>query len=203
MPEGTPILEVNEELEGRDLEPIYQFAMDVTYRDRYLLRWTVARDLWNSIYRESAIGGGLQFNLTKKYRPFYVRPMIQFSRLLYARKVGEADNDFGRFEAEDKKFRASKVNMFAGDRIYSWKLSLEMAIELNPSRELFLRAEYLMPHSQSRRVFLRERGRVFRKRAELPTDGNEVRSWRNGVENFAPVIGTNPTYSITMGILIK
>ncbi|MEQ8704286.1 MAG: carboxypeptidase-like regulatory domain-containing protein [Phaeodactylibacter sp.] len=202
-PEGPAILEVDEMLEAREIEPVYQWALGVTYRDRYLLRWTLSRDLWNSIYRESAIGGGLQFNLTKKYRPLYIRPMVQFSRLLYGRKVGEADNDFGRFEADDKKFKANKVNMYLGDRIYSWKLSLEMAIELNPSRELFLRADYLMPYSQSERVFLRERGRFFPRRAELATDGSRVRAFREGVEMFGPIAGTLPTYSLTVGIMIK
>lgn len=203
QPEGTPILEVNEPIEAREIEPIYQWGIDITYRDRYLVRWSLARDLWNSIYRENAIGGGLQFNLTKKHRPFYVRPMVQFSRLLYARKVGEADNDFGRFDADGKKFKANKVNMYTGDRIYSWKLSLEMALELNPSRELFFRVGYLMPYSQSERVFLRERGRIFPKRAELKVDGTQVRTSRNESENFGPIMGAMPTFSATIGILIK
>jgi hypothetical protein len=203
QPEGTTILEVNEPIEEREIEPIYQWGIDITYRDRYLVRWSLARDLWNSIYRENAIGGGLQFNLTKKHRPFYVRPMVQFSRLLYARKVGEADNDFGRFDADGKKFKANKVNMYTGDRTYSWKLSLEMALELNPSRELFFRVGYLMPYSQSERVFLRERGRVFPKRAELKVDGAQVRTSRNESEDFGPIMGSMPTFSATIGILIK
>ncbi|WP_282775851.1 carboxypeptidase-like regulatory domain-containing protein [Phaeodactylibacter xiamenensis] len=202
-PEGTPILELTDNLEARNIEPVYQWALDITYQDRYLLRWTLARDLWNSIYRESAIGGGFQFNLTKRYRPFYVRPMAQFSRMFYARKLGEADNDYGNFEADDKTIKANKVNMYLGDRIYSWKFSLEMAIELNPSRELFVRGDYRVPFRHSERVFLRERGRVFPKRAELTTNGQEVRAWREGVEGISPIAGTMPTYAITVGILLK
>lgn len=196
----APVLELDAPIDARNLEIIYQWALDVTYQDRYLLRWTLSRDFGNSIYRESAIGGGLQANLTPRRRPLYMRPLVQFSRLHYAREIGEADNDFGDFEADGKTIKANKVSMYRGERLLSWKLSLEFALELNPSRELFLRAGYQMPFNQSNRVFLRERGRLFPKRAMLETD---VLVLRDGEQDSRSLTGMAPTLSLTIGILMK
>jgi hypothetical protein len=189
-------------LEALDYEPIYQLALDLVYDDWLLLRWNLGRDLWTNIYRESAIGLGAQVNLTKKRRPFFVRPMVQYSRLFYGRRVGKADNDYGNFEVDDKKFKADKVRLFYGERQQQLKLSLEMAIELNPARELFVRFGYHMPFNNQQRLFLRESGRLFRKRARTPVSGATVVT-RNGEAFNGTMSIDEPSFSLTVGILMK
>ncbi len=202
QPEAAPILAVDETIDARAFEPQYQIATDITYKGRYVFRFDFTRDFTNSIYRASAVGAGLQFNLTKRYRPFFVRPLVQYSRLLYGRKVGQADNDFGNFKAEGKNFKASKVNMYYGSRVQNLMLTLEMALELNPGRELFLRAGYRLPFQHRQRLFLWERKRVFRKRAELPVD-HQVVVRRDGVPFEGAIDGMEPALSLTIGILSK
>lgn len=202
QPEATPILAVDEAIDARAFEPQYQIATDITYKGRYVFRFDFTRDFTNSIYRASAVGAGLQFNLTKRHRPFFIRPLVQYSRLLYGRKIGQADNDFGNFKAEGKNFKAAKVNMYYGSRIQNLRLTLEMALELNPGRELFLRAGYRLPFRHQQRLFLWERKRVFRKRAELPA-GHQVTVRRDGVPFEGAIDGMEPALSITIGILSK
>ena len=197
----TSLLSKENDLATQEYEPIYQFALDFTYK-HWMLRWNLGRDLWTNIYRESAIGLGAQFNLTKKRRPVFVRPLVQYSRLFYGRRVGRADNDYGRFEADDKNFRADKVRMFYGERRQQLKLSLEMAVELNPSRELFVRMGYHLPFANQSRLFLRESGRLFNRNARVPLSDATLVA-RNGEPYDGTMAVDEPSFSLTVGVLMK
>ncbi|WP_170254588.1 carboxypeptidase-like regulatory domain-containing protein [Phaeodactylibacter luteus] len=190
------------EVSAREGELLYQLALDVAFKDRYLLRWALSRDFGNSIYRESAIGLGLQYNLTKRVRPVYLRPIVQYSRLRYARFVGQADNDFGNFKADGKNFKANKVNMYYGEINRSVKFTLEAAVELNPSRELFVRGSYHLPFQQQAQLFLWERQRVFRKRVHLPVD-EQVAAFRGTAPYNGTLTPNEGTFSLTIGLLLK
>jgi hypothetical protein len=201
--EGSAIIESEGAIDSRAVEIRYQLALDLVYRDWLLLRWGTARDFGNSLYQNHAIGLGAQFNLLPKRRPLFVRPVVQYSRLFYGRRVGIGDNDFGEFEADDKNFKANKVRMYYGGRHQYLNFSLEFALELAPISELFLRAGYHLPLQRSARLLLKEKGRLFIKQGTVPVSSGQVVAERDGVPYDGAVIEDVPSFSLSFGLLLK
>ncbi len=190
------------DLPRQEVQPIYQLALDGVIRERWLVRFGLSRDLASDVYRETTVGIGTQFNLSKRKRPVLIRPLVQYSRLFFGRRIGKADNDYGNFEVDGKRFKSEQVRLFYGERRQQLNLNLEMAIELNPSRELFLRLGYHLPFQDESMLFLRETSRLFRKRARILT-GADTRISRNGEPYEGSMSLNEPGFSLTIGLLLK
>ena len=198
--DGPAILETSNDWKTRSFEPIAQLDLNLFFKPNFFIRGGWSRDLWNSIYRERTLGLGAQLNLSKG-RPFFVRAVARHSNLRYARLVGAANNDFGKFKAEGKKINAGKVNMYYGSRTHSLKLSLEMALELHPGLELFVRGGYWLPFARQQHLYLREKQLLFPKKVRIPLD-DSVLVERNG-ETFEGRITENQTFAVTVGLVFK
>lgn len=198
--EGETILELNDQLQSRELEPIYHADLRIYFRQNYFFTWNISRDLWNSFYRERSLGFGASYNLSKQ-RPVFLRMMVQESRLRYARLLGDASNDFGDFRADDKKFNSDKVNVFYGSQTHNLRFSLELAIELNPRRDIFVRGSYLLPFDREEHIYLRERNQLFRKKARVPLSNRTPVEFDG--EPFNGRITQNQAFVITAGIVFK
>ncbi len=195
------IISVNEYMKSRNFEVNWNFDLDVAINKNLFARVGFRGDFYNSIYKESSIGFGARVNLTKQ-RPFYFKGIASYSGLRYARKVGEAKNEYGKFEANGKKFKADYINMYYGSRTHNLKLAAEFSMELNPGREIYLRGEYFLPFSRRQEIWLWERGELFRKKRYVPVSDGEVRVDRNG-ELFNGQITPDQSFTITVGILFK
>ncbi|MEL6863467.1 MAG: carboxypeptidase-like regulatory domain-containing protein [Bacteroidota bacterium] len=159
------ILSLSNTIESRDFEIVTPIGFDITIGPHWFVRYETTLDYLSNIYRSQSLGGGYQLNLSKS-RPFFVRGIAMYNRLRYATKVGKADNDFGDFEVDGKKFKADKVNMYYGSRNHQVNLALEFALEIHPGMEFFISGQYNLPFAQKRKLFLWERNRffLFRKR---------------------------------------
>ncbi|HMO41565.1 MAG TPA: carboxypeptidase-like regulatory domain-containing protein [Saprospiraceae bacterium] len=198
--EGETILSTTDRLSARPLEPIYHADLRVLFHKNFFFTWNISRDLWNSYYRERGLGFGAQANLSKG-RPLFLRASVQESRLRYARLLGAADNEYGNFRADGSRFKSNRVNMYYGSRTHNLKLSLELSLELNPGRELFVRGGYMLPYAERQHLYLKERQRLFNRKALLPlSDSTPVT--RNGEPFNAPITPAESLF-FTVGIVWK
>jgi len=195
------IISVNEFMPGRNYEIIWNFDFDIAINKNLFVRLGLSHDFYNSIYKEHSIGFGARVNLSKQ-RPFYLKSIASFSNLRYARKIGKAENNYGKFEANGKKFKADRINMYYGSRTYNLKLAAEFSMELNPGREIYIRGSYFLPVSRRQEIWLWERGELFRKKRFVEVSDGQVRVDRNG-EPFNGQIMSDHTFSIAVGILFK
>lgn len=198
--DGPAILDVASDWNTRSFEPIAHLDFNLFFRPNFFVRGGWSRDLWNSIYRERSLGLGTQLNLSKG-RPFFVRAVAQHSHHKYARKIGAAENDFGKFKADNKRFNADRINLYYGSRIHSLKLSLEMALELHPGQELFIRGGYMLPFARQQHLYLKERRQFFNKKERLPLE-DRIAVERNG-EPFAGRVTPEQSFFVTVGLLFK
>lgn len=199
-PDGPSILEHSGSLDGRSFEPTYHLDFNLFFRPHFFIRGGWSYDLYNSIYRERSLGLGAQLNLSKG-RPFFLRAAAQHSNLRYARLLGAASNEYGKFKADGKKINSDKVNLYYGSRTHNLKLSLEMALELNPALELFVRGSYWLPFARQQHLYLRERRQLFPKKARIPLS-EEVLVERND-EAFEERITENQAFSVAVGLVFK
>lgn len=199
-PDGPSILENSGSLDGRNFEPTYHLDFNLFFRPHFFIRGGWSYDLYNSIYRERSLGLGAQLSLSKG-RPFFLRAAAQHSNLRYARLLGAAGNEYGKFKADGKKINSDKVNMYYGSRTHNLKLSMEMALELNPGLELFVRGSYWLPFARQQHLYLRERRQLFPKKARIPL-AEEVLVERNG-EAFEERITENQAFSVAVGLVFK
>ncbi len=195
------IISVNQYMPARNFEIIWNVDVDISFNKNLFARLGLSSDFYNSIYKESSIGFGARVNLSKQ-RPFFLKAIASFNSLRYARKVGEAKNDYGKFKANGKKFKSDYINMYYGSRTHNIKLAAEFSLELNPGRELYIRGAYLLPISRRQDLWLWERGEFFRKKRYVPISEGQVKVDRNG-EPFDGQIMPDQTFSITVGILFK
>ncbi|MDX1941341.1 MAG: carboxypeptidase-like regulatory domain-containing protein [Saprospiraceae bacterium] len=198
--EGQTILNTSKNLKARAFEPIYHGDLRIVFRKNFFFTWSFSRDLWDSHYRERTLGLGTQFNISK-YRPMYLRMGVHESRLRYARLIGKADNEAGTFKVDKKKFNSEQVNMYYGNQTHNLKLTLEWALELNPSRELFVRGGYMLPYSTRQHLYLRERKDFFNKRVRIPTSDRTI-VLRNDAP-FDDPITPDQSFFITLGMVFK
>ncbi|MEM6963632.1 MAG: carboxypeptidase-like regulatory domain-containing protein [Bacteroidota bacterium] len=195
------ILTVNEETQRRDFEIIGQYDFDLFWTKNIFTRFGGSFDFYNSKYKERAIGMGLQMNLSRQ-RPFFFRAIAQYSNLKYYRKLGDGDNDFGKFRINGTRFKANTIRVNYGSRTHNLKLSGEFALELNPSRELYVRGTYFMPFARRQDIWLKERKELFRKDTRVEVDNSRVQVTQNDIP-FDGRIMPEETISITVGYLFK
>lgn len=198
--DGPAILDTEAEWETRSFEPIAHLDFNLFFRPNFFIRGGWSRDLWNSIYRERSLGLGTQLNLSKG-RPFFLRAVAQHSHHKYARKIAAADNEFGKFKADNKRFNADRINLYYGSRIHSLKLTLEMALELHPGRELFIRGGYMLPFARQQHIYLKERRQLFNKKERLPLE-DRILVERNG-EPFDGRVTPEQSFFVTVGLVFK
>ena len=173
------IISVNKLMPARNFEINWTADFDIAVSKNLFIRAGVSGDFYNSIYKEGSIGFGGRVNFSKQ-RPFYLKGIASYSGLRYARLVDEADNNYGKFEANGKKFKADYINMYYGSRNHTLKLAAELSIELNPGRELYVRGAYFLPFSSRQEIWLWERGELFRKKRYVPVSDGQVKVNRNG-----------------------
>ena len=200
--EPLPIISTTGEVPAREYEALLNWDLSLLFNRRWFIRWGITRESYNSIYREHSFGLGWQFNLTPDKRPFFLRPSIQHSRLDYARKVGVAENDFGKFKAGGEKLRSDEITMYYGSRVHFFKPSLEMALELNPDLDLFIRGSYLLPFADNRHLYLREKGRVFRRKARTSLDNDHNLVERDDAP-FNGKLADYQSFLISIGVVFK
>jgi hypothetical protein len=192
------IISVQNQIPSRDFEIFGYWNFDIFFHKNYFIRFGTAFDFYNSIYKDKFIGMGLQMNLSKQ-RPFYLKAAATYSHLQYARKVGQAQNDYGKFKANGKNFKADHINMYYGTRQHNLGLSGEISLELNPGRELYIRGTYLLPVFERQEIWLWERKEIFRKKKQIPVKSDQVLVNRNGKHPFIP----GQTISVTVGVVFK
>jgi len=161
--DGANTVSTTAEMPNRNFEIIGTINFSLVFKDRWFVQMGSVRDFYNSIYRKNSYGVGWQFNASKG-RPFYIKPSIAFTDFKYARKIEQAQNDFGKFEFGKKNFREGAINMYYGNRTFNLKGSLELAIELNPATEFFVRGSYMLPFATNNHLYLWERKRFPRRK---------------------------------------
>ncbi|RMG79380.1 MAG: hypothetical protein D6714_16530, partial [Bacteroidetes bacterium] len=199
--DGQPVISTGATVAPRNLEVVAHWGFDVFFGKHAFARIGWAGDFWNSIYEQSHQGIGLQVNLIKRRRPFYVRVIGGHSRLRYARKIGQATNEFGKFKAGKKKFKAEKINMYYGSRTHYVEGTLELAVEANRHLEIFARGTWQKAFAEQSHIYLWERREIFRKKARIPlNDQTEV--LQNGVPFRGNIIERNPLF-FSVGVIFK
>ena len=195
------IMSLSDEMKGRELEIIGNISIDFFLKRNFYLRFGSAFDFADSRYKERSAGVGLQMNLSK-VRPFFFRATAEYSNFKYYRKLGLGDNDYGKFKIEGKKFKANDIKINYGSRTHNLKLSAELAIELNPAREFYIRGTYFMPFSRRQDIWMQERKELFRKKTNVPVSSGRVQVTQND-NPFDGQIMPDETISITLGWIIK
>lgn len=193
------ILAVEKDLKPRDFEVVANWNLDLHLRKNYFIRFGSSFDFTSSIYKERSLGIGGRFNLSRQ-RPFFFKTVAEYSNLRYARKVDQAQNDFGKFKADGKKFKAERINLYYGNRTHNLKLSAEFGLELNRSEQLYIRGTYFLPFDRRQDIWLWERKELFRKKNNVPIDDGQVRVTQNGLP-FNDRIAPEQSIVITIGML--
>lgn len=195
------ILNVSDEIKNREFEIIGNLGFDFYLKRNLFLRANTVFDFADSRYKERSIGMGVSMNLSKQ-RPFYFRAAAEYSKFRYYRKIGIADNDYGRFKIDGEKFKANNIKVNYGSQTRNLKLSAEFAIELNPSREFYLRGTYFMPFSRRQDIWMQERRELFRKKSEVEVDNSRILVTQDDVP-FDGQILPDETFTITFGWTFK
>lgn len=196
-----PIISVSENVKNRQFETVLQWGGDIYFKKHFFLRVGWAGDFWNSIYSSAKQGFGVNFNLAKKHRPFYVRAIVGQNRLDYARKIGQADNEYGSFKANRKKFKADKINMYYGSRTRFLEGTIELAIEVNPNLEFFAQGTYQHAFARQARIYLWERRELFRKKRHVKLN-DQIEVLQDGKPFNERIIDENPMF-FSVGVIFK
>ena len=194
-------LTVSGDIKAREFEVVAPLDFSLVFKDKWFVRVGYTPEFYNSIYKQNSYGVGWQFNLSKG-RPFYVKPIVSFTDFKYARKIGQTENDFGKFKADDKKIREGKVNMYYGNRTFNVKGTLELAIELNFGTEFFLNGSYLYPFATQDHIYLWERKRVFRRKDRIELDQN-VFVEKNDAPFRGDIAKFKEAFMVSAGIIKK
>ncbi len=199
--ENESIFALTEDIPLRRFEVITNIDADIFIKPNYFIRVGKSWDYLNSIYREHSIGMGGEWNISKR-RPVFFKLVAQYDRLKYARKLGVVDNDYGKFKVDGKKFNAKSLKLYYGSRTHHLKLSTEIAVELMPDREFYVRGTYFLPFAQSRGVWLKERRQFFNKKRYVDSDELEVVLTRDGMR-YEEKIPNGGTFMIAVGFVFK
>jgi hypothetical protein len=172
------ILSLAGEMPASAFEPVGHLGFRVLFHPNFFVQYNHQRGLWRNIYREQGIGLGAQHNLSRQ-RPFFVRASAQYSRLRHASLIGTADNEYGRFRADSKRFNSNKVNMYYGSQFHNLNLGLELALELHRGLEIFARGEYRVGLSHQQHFYLKEKQLLFPSKGRVPLNSRTLAE-RNG-----------------------
>ncbi len=195
------ILSVSDEIKNREFEIIGNLGFDFYLKRNLFIRANTVFDFADSRYKERSIGMGLSMNLSKQ-RPFFFRAVAEYSSFKYYRKIGVADNDFGKFKIDGEKFKANNIKVNYGSKSRNLKVSAEFSLELNPAREFYLRGTYFIPFSRRQDIWMQERRELFRKKTEVEVDNSRVLVTRND-NPFDGQILPDETFTITFGWTFK
>ena len=200
---GPAIISVSNTIKERQYEFFMPFDIDLGIGKHWFIRWGFSIEYLQSIYKEHSFGVGGEVKLTKRMRPIFLRGLVQHSKHQYAVKIGQADNEFGKFKADGKKFKSDKINMYYGARTHNLKASLELALEIHPGMEFFIAGSYMLPFARKNHVFLWERDRLFffRRRAKLDVD-DRITVLKDDAP-FAGEITDFNNYIFTIGVIWK
>jgi hypothetical protein len=166
----APALVASGDLSSRPVEVIYQIEGQLFFARHFFFNWGFARDFWDSYYRERGVGFGAQVNVSKG-RPVLLRGSVQHSKLQYARLIDATNNEAGTFNFNGTRFNADEIRLYYGNMQQSLKFNFGIAIELNPSLEIFAKGSYLLPYIDRPRVLVREKGDFNnRKTFNVPGD---------------------------------
>jgi hypothetical protein len=187
------ILSINGVVDPRDYEIIGFHDYDVLLGKHLFIRFGRGGNFIKSVHKETNLGVGIDFKLTKR-RPVNFRFLAQHSRIQYARFIGQATNEFGKFEIDRKHFNAKRIDVYYGSRTHNLKFSSELAIELGRHRGIFIRGTYYLPFVQQNEIFLRERGQIFRKKVRVPESAAQAVLTEGG--NLSKL---NPSFSVSVG----
>ncbi|GLR19383.1 carboxypeptidase-like regulatory domain-containing protein [Portibacter lacus] len=201
---ANPLLNTSGIISSRDFEIIATGDFNIIMNDRWFLRFGGARDFGRTIYKESASGMGVQFNLSKQ-RPVFLKFIAQHSRIRYARLLGLAENKVDNVNVGGKNFNAKQVRVFYGSRTNNLKLSGEFAIELNRNKEIYIRGSYYLPYAQKQHVYFREATFFFKKRTKYPVESNSVfiTSNENPRNEFNSSLMEGSSVQLTIGYVFK
>ena len=198
---GETILSLTDDIEKRDFEIIGNWDFDVFFNPNFFVRLGNSFDFSKSIYKDWSLGAGTQLNLSKG-RPIFFKALAQYNFLRYGRVVGNADNNYGHFKVDGKKFKAESIRLNYGSRLHNVKLSSEISIELNPSQELYFRGSYYWTFASQENVWFKERKEIFRKDKRLPIKDDHLSITRSDVP-YGSRITPDESISITVGLLFK
>lgn len=199
---GNEILTLSDDLKNRDYEIIGRWDFDIAFNKNLFMRLGWGFDFWNSIYKDRAIGLGFQTNITPKRRPVYFRTIAQYSYHRYYRKLGNAENDYGKFKVEGERFKGDEIRLSYGSHSHNLNLSAEVSVELNRNRELYFRGTYHYAFARKQDVWFRETKRPFRGDHRLPLSDGRLEVLSNDAIFNAPVM-PQQTLSFTVGLLFK
>ena len=195
------ILVISDEIKKRKFEIISNLGFEIYLHKNIFFQANTVFDFASSKYKERSLSFGLNMNLSKQ-RPFFFRISAGYSNFKYYRKIGIADNNFEKFRIEGKKFKSNTIKVNYGSQTKNLKLSGELAIEINPSREFYVRGTYLMPFSRRQNIWIQERNKLFRKKTDVPENDSRVLVTQNDVP-FNGQILPDETVTITLGWKIK
>ena len=171
---GNPLLARDGTLDGRDFELIMRWDLDLVLHKNAFVRYSSAFDFSNNIYRDRAIGLGLQSNLRPRHRPIILRAVAQYGFFRYYRTLGKADFDGKSIEVAGAKFKGDRVRLGYGSNQHNLNLTAELAVETRRKREVYLRATYHHNLASNAGVWFKETGQVFRKDKRLAVDDEQV-----------------------------
>lgn len=200
---GPAILSLTNTIDERNFEFSTPLGVDLVFNDNWFIRWGFSVEYLQSIYKEHSFGVGGQVKLTKKMRPIFLRGLLQHSKHQYAVKIGQAENTYGDFKADKKKFKSDKINMYYGSRTHNLKASLELALEIHPGMEFFVSGSYMLPFARKRHVYLWERDRLFMFRRRAKLDINDRVIIARDDAPFAGEITDFNNYIFTIGVIWK
>lgn len=195
------ILTLHDSFPVRNFEVVANWDMDFFLRKNYFIRFGGSFDFYNSIYRDISLGLGAQYNLSKQ-RPVFFKMLAQVNSFKYARKVGQVKNEYGKFRFDDKKYKADRINLYYGSRTFNLKLSAEISVELDPSREFYIRGTYHLPFARRQEVWMWERRELFRKKRRTPASNDRLVITEDGLP-FNDQIMPESSFSIAIGYLFK
>jgi CarboxypepD_reg-like domain len=200
--DGDEILSYSDKIKDRDFEVIGRWEFDIAFHKNMFVRFGWGFDFWQSTYRERGIGLGFQTNLTPKKRPVFLRGVAQYSYLRYYRKLGNAENDYGRFKVERERFRGKEVRLSYGSHFHNLNLSGELSIELNRNRELYFRGTYHYAFASGQDVWFKETRQPSRKDHRLPVSSSRLEITSNDAP-YNDRIMPLESFSFTVGLMFK
>ena len=181
-----------------DLAALFQGGLDFRFRRHAFVRYQTAFDLGPDIYKQQAIGIGVEANLTPRRRPVVVRGVAQYEWLRYYRTLGRADVVNGPIEVDGRRFKGDEVRLGYGAQRHGLKLSAELAIEQRRGREVFVRATYHRHLLNRAGVWFKETRQVFRKDEPLSVRASEL-TVRSGDADYDAAIVPAGTWSVSVG----
>ncbi len=195
------LLHTNGMINAREFEAIYIGDMNFVFNNRWFIRFSGARDFGRTIFKESASGLGVQFNLSRQ-RPVFLKLSAQHSSKRYAREVGLANNIESPILISSKNFNSKEIRIFYGNRTRQLKLSGEFTIELKRNKEIYFRGAYYLPYAEYQEVHFREKPYFFRKKVKYRVDNNRVLVTQND-EPFNGSIFQQGELQFTVGYVFK